>query len=114
MGGHWGLGSKRPEVSKMRKHRTALDSTVSIRPVVASQSFREGTPKMQAKPRDGDIITRLVTCLEALLWTPSQSQPSELRRRASVLLTDHGQVSVSLDCLGPRHKAVPPVLISPQ
>lgn len=55
MGGHWGLGSKRPEVSKMRKHRTALDSTVSIRPVVASQSFREGTPKMQAKPRDGDL-----------------------------------------------------------
>lgn len=82
MGGHWGLGSKRPELSKIRKHRTALDSTANS-PGVAPQSLRERTPKMQAKPSDGDIISRLMTCLEALLWTPSQSQPgfSELRRR---------------------------------
>lgn len=76
------MGSKKPEISKMRKHRTALDSTADS-PGVAPQSLREGTPKMQAKPSDGDIITRLVTCLEALLWTPSHSHPgsSELRRR---------------------------------
>lgn len=77
------MGSKRPEVSKMRKHRTALDSTANVGPVVVLQSLREGTPKMQAKPSDGDIIARLVICLEALLCTPSQAQPgsSELRRR---------------------------------
>lgn len=77
------MGSKRPEISKMRKHRTALDGTASIGPVVVLQSLREGTPKMQVKPSDGDLITRLVTYLEALLWTLSQSQPgsSELRRR---------------------------------
>lgn len=66
------MGSKSPEVSKMRKHRTALGSTASIGPVVAPQSFREGPPpKMQVKPSDGDIITRLVTVWKLSVDTES-------------------------------------------